>query len=257
VRLLARSTRHVGTTPEGLGYYERCRRVLAELDEAESLLGSDSTSPKGRLRVDLQPGLATLFVFPRLGEFCRRYPEIELVIGTGDRLVDLMREGVDCVLRGGEPREPGLVARRIATLPIVTCASREYIDAHGKPRTLEQFKRHQAVNFLSTATGRPSPFQFSVGGRIRNMTLKGTVSVTTADAYSACCLQGLGFIQTARLRLEDSLRDGVLVEVFPKWTPPPTPVSIMYPQQRHLPSRVRVFVDWLVDLLSPLTHTRA
>lgn len=253
VRLLARSTRHVGATPEGQGYYGRCRRVLAELEEAEAELGAASATPQGRLRVDLQPSLATLFVFPRLHEFCARHPGIELVIGTGDRLVDLVREGVDCVLRGGEPREPGLVARRVASLPVVTCASREYLAAHGRPRTLEQFRRHQAVNFLSTATGRPMPFQFAVDGRVRSVTLKGAVSVTSAEAYSACALHGLGFIQTARLRLEEPLRDGRLVEVFPKWAPPPAPVSVMYPAQRHLTPRVRVFVDWIVELLAPLT----
>lgn len=250
VQLLARSTRHVGTTPEGQDFYERCRRVLAELDDAESRIGATASSAQGRLRVDLQPSLASMFVFPRLGEFCRRYPGIELVIGTGDRLVDLVREGVDCVLRGGEPNEPGLVARRIASLPAVTCASRAYIDTHGQPRTLDQFKRHQAVNFLSTATGRPMPFHFLVGARVQSVTLKGTVSVTTAEAYNACCRQGLGFIQTARLRLEDGLRDGSLVEVLPQLAPPPTPVWVMYPQQRHMPLRTRVFVDWLAELVT-------
>lgn len=250
-RLLLRSTRHVSTTPEGQGYYESCLRVLAEVDEAESQLGAASAAPQGRLRVDLQPSLAAMFVFPRLGEFCMRYPGIELVVGTGDRLVDLVREGVDCVLRGGEPREPGLVARRIASLPIVTCASSDYIAAHGRPRTLEQFERHRAVNFLASNSGRPVPFRFLVDGAPRNILLEGMISVTTAEAYNACALQGLGFIETARVRLEEPLSDGRLVEVLSRWAPAPSPVSVLYPRQRHLPPRVRAFIDWLVESMAP------
>jgi DNA-binding transcriptional LysR family regulator len=254
VRLLSRSTRHVSPTPEGQAYYDRCLAILAALDEADSQVGAASSVPSGRLRVDLQPSLAAMFVFPRLGEFCRRYPEVELILGTGDRLVDLVREGVDCVVRGGEARVPGLVARRIAELPIATCASREYIAMHGKPGTLEEFSRHQGVNFLSTATGRPMPFQFKVNGKLRQLTLKGAVTVTTAEAYNACCLQGLGFVQTARMRLEEHLRDGSLVEVLQGWAPPPTPVWIMFPRQQHMTPRLRVFVDWTVEVFSPLAH---
>jgi DNA-binding transcriptional LysR family regulator len=256
VRLLVRSTRHVATTPEGQVWNLRCRQVLADIDEAQSQLGVASTRAQGRLRVDLQPSLASEFVFPRLAEFCARHPGIELVVGTGDRLVDMVREGVDCVLRGGEPREPGLVGRRVAALPMVTVASREYLDRHGVPRTLEQFARHRAVNYVSSATGRPMPFQFVVGGKPRSMTLEGAVSVTSAEAYNACALHGLGFIQTARLRLEEPLRDGSLVEVFPQWAPPPGPVWVMYPRQRHLALRVRVFVDWLVEQLAPYAPDR-
>lgn len=250
-RLLLRSTRHVSPTPEGRGYYDCCLRVLEEIDEAESRLGATAAAPRGRLRVDLQPSLAALFVFPRLHDFCTRYPGIDLVLGTNDRLVDMVREGVDCVLRGGELREPGLVARRIASLPMVTCASSDYIAAHGRPLTLEQFDRHRAVNYLTADSGRPVPFQFLVDGTPRSIVLKGMVSVTTAEAYNACALQGLGFIQTARVRLEQPLSDGRLVEVLSRWAPAPAPVSVLYPRQRHLSPRVRVFIDWLVEAMAP------
>jgi DNA-binding transcriptional LysR family regulator len=253
VRLLHRTTRHVSPTLDGQAYYERCQRVLAEVEEAESFLGEAAVNPKGKLRVDLQSTLAESFLFPHLGEFCKRYPGIELEIGIGDRLVDLVREGVDCVVRGGEPRDPGLVARRVATVAQVTCASREYIEAHGKPRTLEQFREHESVNFFSTATGKRSPFDFLVGGKMQSVSLKGRVSVTSADAYLACCLQGLGFIQAPRYHLEKHLASGKLVEVLPRLAPPPFPISVMYPHHRQLTPRVRVFIDWVVDRLKPLS----
>lgn len=249
-RLLARTTRHVSPTPEGQEYYVRCCAILASLDAADADIGSQGAHPRGRLRVDLQPSLAAMFVFPRLGEFCRRYPDIELVLGTGDRVVDLVREGVDCVVRGGAARVPGLVARRVATFPVVTVASNDYIAAHGTPETLDQFRQHRGVQFMSTATGRPMPFQFRVNGKVREVSLGGSVSVTTAEAYNACCLQGLGFIQTARIRLEKPLHDGTLIEVLPALAPLPTPIWVMYPQHRHVTPRLRVFVDWVAEVFA-------
>jgi LysR family transcriptional regulator for bpeEF and oprC len=252
VRLLHRTTRHVSPTPDGQAYYERCVRVLGDLEEAESFFGEAAASPRGKLRVDLQSNLAAGFLLPHLGDFCSRYPDLELEIGTSDRLVDLVREGVDCVLRGGEPRDSGLVARRVALLPQVTCASKRYIEERGRPRNIEQFRQHDAVNYLSTATGRRSPFEFMVGGKVQALTLKGRVSVTSADAYAACCLQGLGFIQAPRYRLARWLDSGELLEVLAKSPPPPLPVSVLYPHHRQLSPRVRVFIDWVVERLGSM-----
>ncbi|GAA4356483.1 LysR family transcriptional regulator [Variovorax defluvii] len=257
VRLLHRTTRHVSPTLEGQAYYERCQRVLGEVEEAESLLGDAAANPGGRLRVDLGGAIGAAFLLPHLGEFCRRYPKIDLEIGTTDRLVDLLREGVDCVVRAGAPRDNGLVARRVALMPTVTCASRGYVEERGMPRSIEQFRTHQAVNFLSSATGRHSPFAFVVKGKVRSVTLKGRVSVTSTDAYTACCLQGLGFIQAPRYRLETYLANGELLEALPKSPPPPMPVAVMYPPQRQLAPRVRVFVDWVVEKLKPMQPASA
>ncbi|NML44561.1 LysR family transcriptional regulator [Ramlibacter sp. G-1-2-2] len=249
VRLLHRTTRHVSPTLEGQAYYERCHRVLNEVEAAESFLGEAAAKPSGRLRVDMSTAIGSAFLFPHLGEFCARYPGIELEIGATDRLVDLLREGVDCVVRAGEPRDAGLVSRRVATMPTVTCASRSYIEAHGMPRTIEQFRNHLAVNFLSTATGKHSPFEFTVKGKAQAVTLKGRISVTSTEAYTACCLQGLGFIQAPRYRLERYLDSGELVEALPKFPPPPMPVAVMYPHHRQLAPRVRVFIDWVAERL--------
>lgn len=249
VRLLHRTTRHVSPTVEGQAYYERCLHLLDEFEKAESFLGEAAASPGGRLRVDMPGAIGAAFIFPHLQEFCRRYPGIELEIGTTDRLVDLVREGVDCVIRAGEPRDAGLVSRRVAVMPTVTCASRGYIEAHGMPRTIEQFRQHQAVNFLSTATGKHSPFAFVVKGKVQQVSLKGRVSVTAADAYAACCLQGFGFIQAPRYRLAPHLASGELVEALPRFPPPPMPIAVMYPQQRQLAARVRVFIDWVAARL--------
>lgn len=252
VRLLQRTTRHVSPTLDGQAYYERCQRLLADLEETESFIGDAAANPKGKLRVDLQQTIARNYLLPHLGAFCDRYPGIELEIGMGDRLVDLVREGVDCVVRAGEPRDSSMVARRVATMEQVTVASAAYVKAHGKPRNLEELRQHFGVNFLSSASGRRMPFEFTVDGEVHNLMLKGRVAVTNAEAYQACCEQGLGLIQAPRYNLQRQLKDKSLVVLLPKFPPPPMPVSILYPHHRQLSPRVRVFVEWVAQRLASL-----
>lgn len=246
VRLLHRTTRHVSATLDGEAYYQRCQQLLADLEEAESAFGNAAANPKGKLRVDLQGTLAMHFLLPHIGEFFARYPEIELEIGLGDRLADLVRERIDCVLRAGEPRESSMVGRRVALLEQLTCASSGYLAERGEPATLEAFREHRAVNFAG-AGGKPLPFEFMVEGERRTMQLRGSATVTHADAYLACCEAGLGFVQLPRYHVERQLAAGTLRAVLSAFPPPPMPVSVLYPHHRQLSPRVRVFVDWVAD----------
>jgi len=246
-RLLQRTTRQVKPTPDGEAYHQRCVRLLADLDETESAFGQSLASPKGKLRVDLQESLARRYLLPHIGEFCARYPDIELDIGMGDRFVDLVREGVDCVLRAGVPRDSSMVLRHVVDNPQITCASAAYLLRHGVPRTLADLSRHRAVNFLSSATGRRIPFDFMVDGQPQTVLMKGSVSVRHADAYLAGCLAGLGLVQAPTYNIQAELADGRLREVLPECRPAPMPVSLLYPHSRQLSSRVRVFVDWVLE----------
>jgi len=246
VRLLHRTTRHVSPTLDGEAYYQRCQRLLADIEEAEAAFAPSAGGPKGKVRVDLQGTLAMHFLLPSIGDFCARHPGLELEIGLGDRLVDLVREGIDCVLRAGEPRDSSMVGRRVALLEQVTCASTAYLDQAGEPRTLEALRTHRAVNY-ATATGKVLPFEFVVDGERRMMHLRGAVTVSHADAYVVCCEAGLGFVQLPRYHVERQLAAGTLREVLARHRPPPMPVSVLYPHHRHLSARVRVFVDWVAD----------
>lgn len=248
VRLLQRTTRQVTPTLDGEAYYQRCVRLLADLEETESVFTSAAQQPAGKLRVDLHATVAMHFVMPVLGQFCARHPLIELEIGMGDRLVDLVREGVDCVLRVGELGDSSMVARRVALLEQVTCASPAYLAAHGTPRSLAELEGQRAVNFFSAQTGKVWPFDFKLDGQRHSVTLPGTVSVNNAEAYHACCRAGLGLIQAPRYDLEQSLATGELVEVLADLRPDPVPVSVMYPHHRQLSPRVRVFADWIASL---------
>jgi LysR family transcriptional regulator for bpeEF and oprC len=252
VRLLHRTTRQVSATLDGQAYYQRCLRILADVEETEAGFGTSGVAPNGKVRVDLQETLARYFVLPRLHEFFKRYPEIELEIGMGDRYVDLVREGIDCVLRSGTLRDSSMVGRRVATLRQLTCASAGYLDKHGTPLTLEELDGHLAVNFHSSNTGRVLPLEFEIDGQVRTVQLSGKVSVNNADAYTACSLNHLGIIQVPRYRVAQLLEAGTLREILPQWPPPPMPVSVLYPYQRQLSPRVRAFVDWVADAMSVL-----
>lgn len=245
-RLLERTTRTVRLTPDGQAYYGRCVRLIADMEEAE---GSFSNlAPKGLLRVNLQGTLARHFVVPTLPAFLARYPDIELTIGEDDRLVDLVREGIDCVLRAGTLQDSSMVGRRVAQLQQVTVASPAYLEKYGEPVDPSALGSHRAVNYVSSATGKPVPLEFDIEGRITPMLLPGAVSVTGVELYTGSAVAGLGMVQVPRYRVSDELASGRLKIILANFPPPPMPVSVLYPQNRQLSSRVRVFATWLRDI---------
>jgi DNA-binding transcriptional LysR family regulator len=245
-RLLERTTRTVRLTPDGDAYYRRCVRLIADMEEAE---GSFSNlAPKGLLRVNLQGTLARYFVVPALPAFLARFPEIELTIAEDDRLVDLVREGIDCVLRAGNLQDSSMVGRRVAELPQVTVASPAYLAEYGEPADLAALAAHRAVNYVSSATGKPVPLEFDVGGRVTALVLPSAVAVTGADLYAGSALAGLGIVQVPQYRVAGDLDAGRLRIILPDCPPPPMPVSVLYPQNRQLSSRVRVFAQWLREI---------
>ncbi|MFM0217520.1 LysR family transcriptional regulator [Paraburkholderia caledonica] len=245
-RLLERTTRTVRLTPDGQAYYGRCVRLIADMEEAE---GSFSNlAPKGLLRVNLQGTLARHFVVPTLPAFLARYPDIELTIGEDDRLVDLVREGIDCVLRAGTLQDSSMVGSRVAQLQQVTVASPAYLEKYGEPADPSALESHRAVNYVSSATGKPVPLEFDIEGRITPMLLPGAVSVTGVELYTGSAVAGLGMVQVPRYRVSDELASGRLKIILANFPPPPMPVSVLYPQNRQLSSRVRVFATWLRDI---------
>jgi len=248
-QLLQRTTRRVRSTRDGETYYGHCVRLLADMDEVEADFREALVQPKGRLRIDLPATLARLLVIPALRDFFARYPQIQLDIGTGDRFVDLVREGVDCVLRIGELGDSGMVGRRVGVLEQVTVASAAYVRRHGLPDSLAALQDgHLAVNWVSPTTHRAEPLEFMVGRKRREVVLPGCVSVSGVDAYLGCCEAGLGIAQMPRYRIGEALKSGRLRELLPAHPPPSLPMTILYPQQRRMPARLRVFVDWLVEL---------
>jgi DNA-binding transcriptional LysR family regulator len=244
VRLLERTTRQVRPTLDGEAYYRRCLSLIADLEDAEAAFGG--ARPKGLLRVDVHGTLARHFVMPRLPEFLAEYPDIELYISEGDRLVDLIREGIDCVLRVGDIKDSDMIARRVAMLDEITCAGPAYIDRFGQPASVDALGGHIMVGFHSSAAGTLLPLEFVVDGAVRELRLPAMVSVNGAESLVAAARLGLGLIQVPRYHVEDDLKRGTLVAVLPDCPPSPTPVSLLYPRHRQLSPRVRVFIDYVL-----------
>jgi len=245
VRLLQRTTRQVRPTLDGEAYYQRCISILADIEEAESAFGG--ADPRGLLRIDVQGGLARRFILPGLPRFFARYPGIELYMGEGDRFVDLVREGIDCVLRAGEPQDSDMIARRVALLPEVTAASPDYIARHGMPRSWDALEGHRMIGFRSSATGGVLPLEFMADGVRKTAMPPMTLSVNGAESYRAAARLGLGLIQVPRYALQEDLARGTLVSVLEDTPPSPTPVSLLYPRSRQLSLRLRVFIDWVAQ----------
>jgi DNA-binding transcriptional LysR family regulator len=251
VRLLQRTTRHVAPTLDGDAYYRHCLKVVAAIEEGEAAFSG--AKPSGVLHVDVHGTLARHFMLPGLPRFLERYPDLRLFIGEGDRLVDLIKEGVDCVLRVGELPNSGMVARRVALLEEGTFASPTYIERYGEVRTLDDLEKHRMVGFVSSATGQVLPLEFTVGGKVRHLTPRVAVSVTAAETMVSAARLGLGLIQVPSYHVAGDLEAGRLVEVLKDYRPSPTPVSLLYPQARQLSPRVRVFIDWLIQEFAALS----
>ena len=258
VRLLQRTTRRVTVTADGAAFYERCALILAELDEAEASVMQARAAPKGRLRVDMPGALARLFVIPRLPPFLARYPDLRLELGMGLRTVHLLEEGIDCVVRIGVQKDSSLVARRVGTMSTVCCASPAYLREHGTPHRPEDLAAHRCVTYLSNRTGRVIDWEFAQGEQKIQLTPDGVLAVNDHDAYVVAALMSFGIVKVANYVARPYLASGQLTQVLTDWTAEQSPISVMYPQSRHLSAKVRIFVDWVSDLIQqdPILQTR-
>lgn len=250
VRLLNRTTRRIGLTPDGAGYYQHCVRILADVEETEACFQEAALRLKGRLRIDVPTAIGRLILIPALCDFHDKYPDVELVLGLSDRPVDMVQEAVDCVIRGGELEDSSLVARRIGSLQTVTCAAPAYVARHGLPQTIEALRDHQAVHYFSSRTGRNCAWDFNVDGKHQEVDMKGVVAVNESGAYLDCGLKGFGLIQVPRFMALPHLQAGELIEVLPQWKPSATAISVLYPQSRQLSPKVRAFSDWVAELFA-------
>ncbi|MCW8127001.1 LysR family transcriptional regulator [Microbulbifer halophilus] len=253
-RLLHRTTRSVRTTQDGRVFYERGRDLLADLDELQNLFREDDARLQGRLRVDMPLPVARDLVIPRLPEFLRLHPGLEVELSSSDRFVDVVREGFDCVLRVGTLEDSSLIARPLGHYRTVSCASTEYLAEHGTPRTLEDLAGHRLVHYVLNLGARPPGFEYldpRQPGVERSLPMAGAVTVNNTGAYLEACIAGLGIIQVPEPAVHHLLESGELEEVLPEYPPAPMPVSLVYANRRHLPKRVQVFMAWMAEIMKP------
>jgi DNA-binding transcriptional LysR family regulator len=249
-RLLHRTTRKVQPTQDGQVFYERCKDMLADMEELQTMfLQQDAQALRGRVRLDMSTGLARNVVIPRLPELLRVHPLLEVELSSTERRVDVVREGFDCVLRTGAVNDPGLVARPLGQLHMVNCASPAYLAAHGTPRALEDLAAHQLVHFAGTLGAKPLGFEYMEGALDRFLPMAGAVTVNNAEAFQAACVAGLGIIQVPVLGVVDALARGRVVAVLPQYVARPMPLTLLYANRRNLSTRVRFVMDWLAEIV--------
>ncbi|WP_281850602.1 LysR family transcriptional regulator [Dyella sp. GSA-30] len=250
-QLLHRTTRRVQPTQDGQAFYARCKELLGDLDELQSMFQHDKQCLRGRLRVDMPISIANRTVIPRLADFLRDHPQLEIELSSTDRKVDLIAEGFDCVLRVGVLDDSSLVARTLGSLRIVNCVSPAYLREHGVPRTLDDLPRHWLVHYANTLGSRPLGFEYRDGVAYRHIAMRGVITVNNTEAYEAACLAGLGIIQAPEAGVRPLLESGAMVEVMPEYRAEAMPMSFLYAQRHNLPRRTQVFMAWLGALLAP------
>ncbi|MES2299173.1 MAG: LysR family transcriptional regulator [Pseudomonadota bacterium] len=248
-RLLHRTTRQVQMTQDGMAFYERCKDVLADVEELETMFEDDDLEISGRLRVDMPIGLARHVIVPRLPEFLATHPRLQIELSSTDRRVDLVAEGFDCVIRVGALGDSALIARPLGQLRQLNCASPAYVARRGTPRTIDDLARHDLIHYVASLGNADSGFEYLDAGQVRTVKMGGAVTVSNSDAYQAACLAGLGIIQAPETGVGDLIVQGQLVELLPDYQAPALPVSLLYANRRHLPKRAQRFMAWVSELM--------
>ncbi|MCP1650140.1 LysR family transcriptional regulator [Pseudomonas nitroreducens] len=252
VRLLNRTTRKLNLTADGAAYYERVVRLLADMDDAETSLSGAAAMPRGRLRVDVPSPLARLLLIPALPDFHQRYPDIQIDLGVSDRMVDLIDENVDCVVRGGELTDLSLMARRIGDLPLGVFAAPAYLQRAGVPAHPSELEnsQHRIVGYLWARTGKPLSYAMDRAGETLQVHGRPVLTVDDGNAYLAAGIAGMGVLWLPRYMVLEAVARGELVELFEDWNMQSMPLYLAFPANRHVSAKLRVFIDWVAGLMA-------
>ena len=251
-RLLHRTTRRVQLTADGEQLLERVRLLLAEAENVEALFSTRRQEVAGRLNIDAPSRIARRLIAPALPGLLRRHPRLQLGLGSSDRLVDLVREGIDCAVRVGEPHDSSLVRHALGHLALINCASPDYLRRHGTPANLEELAQgHRMIGYASPTTGREQPWEYLQQGSERSVRVSSQVVVNNAENYIACCQAGLGLIQIPRFDVRHLLEAGALIEVLPGFRPASMPIALLYPHRRQRSHRLDAFISWFEALIRP------
>src|ERR1700712_4811927 len=243
VRLLERTTRSVGLTDEGRRFYMQVAPLLSGLEEAAVEAGGGSGLVRGRLRVNADPYFSRLLLGPRLGEFLDRYPDLQLEVLTRNELGELVADGMDMAIRFGEPPQTSLITRQILATRVVTVASPAYLERHGRPTVPQDLAQHTCIQFQDPLTGRPFEWEFRRGRKAILVETRSRLLVNDAGTTLATLFAGIGIAQVFELGIKEELRTGQLVELFPDWPDETFPLYVCYPSRRHLPAKMRAFID--------------
>jgi len=248
-QLFHRTTRRVGLTTDGAEYLEHCQRILAELEAADESLRGARLAPQGRLRVDVPVEFGRSLLIPALPRFTARYPDLHLEVQFNDSVVDLIAEEIDLVVRVGAVREPHLVVRPVVNTRLLTCASAEYLRAHGLPAQPEDLRRHSLIAYLPTGTRRARPWLFQRGAQRQRLGLPFHIGFNSVEAEIRAATRGVGVVQAMDLVVAEALATGRLQVVLPEWSAPGKPISVVCRTALRDSPKIRVFAEFAAELL--------
>ena len=252
LKLLNRTTRKVNVTADGAAYYERIVQVLDTLEEIETSLPQAAALPRGQLRIDVPSPLAAMLLVPALPRFHALYPDIRLDLGASDRMVDVIADNVDCVIRGGELADQSLMARKLADLQLGVYAAPAYLERLGTPlHPLDlQHSAHRIVRFRWARGGNGFPYVMQREGKRVRIDGRYVLSIDDGNAYLAAGVAGLGVLWLPDYMARAQVARGELLPLFAGWTVEPMPLYLAYPPNRHVSKKLRVFIDWVVELMA-------
>jgi DNA-binding transcriptional LysR family regulator len=242
-RLLQRTTRRLSITEAGRAYYARCKQILAELDEADSAVGAVTGHPFGKLRINAPFSFGIQHLAPLWGPFMARYPDVELEIDLSDRLVDVINEGYDAVIRISRMNDSTLVNRKLASTRVIACATPQYLAQHGHPETLEDLAHHSIIGYSYATLG--DTWRFDTDQGEREIVTRPRVRANNGDTCRAIVLAHQGIAMQPDFMVGSDLASGRLVDALPGFRGPDIGIYAIYPSRKHLSVKVRVLVDFL------------
>lgn len=256
-RLLQRTTRSVRLTPDGEIFLARCKQLLLESDQLQGMFRPIAGDLRGRVRIDM-PGLfAQELVLPKLPELLSTHPQLDLGISINDRRVDIVREGVDCVIRIGPLPDSDLVARTVGMMKMCNLASPAYLRQHGVPLSLGDLAQHRIIHYANNLRNEDAGLRYAHGGAVRTAPMHSALAVNSGTFLQLACLKGLGIMQMSVPTCQRLIDSGELVEVLPEFTPPALQVSLLLPHRRHIAPRVEAVLNWIIQAVRPHMQARA
>lgn len=247
VGLLQRTTRSVGLTEDGAIFFDNCKQILGEIEQAELQLNRATGGPFGRLRIHMTEGFGRRVVFPILGEFLKQHPNLTMTVELSDRAVDIAGEGFDVDIRIGDVGDSRLVARLLGHLTFVVCASPEYLMRHGEPKTPDELDRHNCMAYSQIHSGRLREWQFKKGGKTFGKTVAGTLHASNSEALLIAAMSGLGIVSVSQFIADEAVQSGKVVPVLADYVALGPPVYAVYLKGQHISPKVKAFVSFLLE----------
>lgn len=246
-KLIHRTTRTISVSTEGLEYFHQAERIITAVDAADTAVRGKKHKPSGNLRIDATVSFAHSLLIPALPEFHHEYPDITLSLAINDRTVNIVGESVDCAIRAGELSDMTMIGRKLFELDYVTCASPDYLARYGEPVSPEDLRdNHRIVSYFFAATGKPKPLVFTADGDSQDIYASHFAS-NEGDGVMAMLLAGLGIGQHLQRFAQPYIDAGNLIPVLTRWSQPRLPFHMLYPPNRHQSTRLRVFVNWMIE----------